>query len=93
LAFAAVEGTGLPTRGLRVDVIALGSKGEILIVECKSSPRRFYGATANGDGYLEWAGQVFLGSVDADFRHLTFLPDDTGLFIATATVQAWAHVP
>ncbi|HAC48079.1 MAG TPA: DNA repair protein MmcB-related protein, partial [Sulfitobacter sp.] len=42
LGFASVEEL-VPTRGLRVDVMALGPKGEIWIVECKSCRADFMG--------------------------------------------------
>ena len=66
----------VPTRGLRVDVMALGPKGDIWIVECKSS-RADFTSDAKWDGYLEWADRFFW-AVDADFP-VELLPDDTGL--------------
>ena len=71
----------VPTRGLRVDVMALGPKGDIWIVECKSS-RADFTSDAKWDGYLEWADRFFW-AVDADFP-VELLPDDTGLIIADA---------
>jgi len=68
----------VPTRGLRVDVMALGPKGEIWIVECKSSRADFM-SDSKWDGYLEWADRFFW-AVDADFD-VDLLPEDTGLFI------------
>jgi hypothetical protein len=49
-----------PERGKRLDVMAMGPKGEFWIVECKSSRVDF---TSDGKwgGYLEWARPVFLG--------------------------------
>ena len=57
LGFASVEEL-VPTRGLRVDVMALGPKGEIWIVECKSSRADFM-SDSKWDGYLEWADRFF----------------------------------
>lgn len=70
-----------PTRGLRVDVMALGPKGEIWVVECKSS-RADFTSDRKWEGYLEWADRFFW-AVDADFP-TELLPDDTGLIIADA---------
>ncbi|MFC6637643.1 MmcB family DNA repair protein [Sulfitobacter sp. JBTF-M27] len=76
--FACVEEL-LPTRGLRVDVMALGPKGEIWVVECKSS-RADFTSDAKWQGYLEWADRFFW-AVDQDFP-TELLPDETGLIIA-----------
>ncbi len=43
----------VPTPGLRVDVMALGPKGEVWIIECKSS-RADFRADQKWQGYLEW---------------------------------------
>jgi hypothetical protein len=69
----------VPTRGLRVDVIALGPKGEVWVVECKSS-RADFQSDHKWDGYLEWCDRFFW-AVDGDFP-TELLPDDTGLIIA-----------
>ena len=71
----------VPTRGLRVDVMALGTKGEIWIVECKSSRTDFL-SDAKWPGYLEWCDR-FLWAVDAQFP-VELLPEDTGLIVADA---------
>jgi len=71
----------VPTRGLRVDVIALTAKGEIWIVECKSS-RADFQTDSKWQGYLEWCDRFFW-AVDSEFP-LELLPDDTGLIIADA---------
>ena len=71
----------VPTSGLRVDVMALGPKGEIWVVECKSS-RADYTSDSKWQGYLEWADRFFW-AVDSDFP-TELLPDDTGLIIADA---------
>ncbi len=71
----------VPTRGLRVDVIALGPKGEIWIVECKSS-RADFTSDNKWQGYLEWADRFFW-AVDAHFP-TELLPEDCGMIIADA---------
>ncbi len=69
----------VPTRGLRVDVMGLGPRGEIWIIECKSSRVDFQTDT-KWQGYLPWCDRYFWG-VDQDFP-VDLLPDDTGLIIA-----------
>lgn len=76
--FASVEEL-VPVPGLRVDVMALGPKGEIWIVECKSS-RSDFASDRKWQGYLEWADRFFW-AVDAAFP-AELLPEDTGLIIA-----------
>ncbi|SFD46743.1 hypothetical protein SAMN04488523_10163 [Sulfitobacter brevis] len=76
--FACVEEL-VPTRGLRVDVMALGPKGEIWVVECKSS-RADYLSDAKWQGYLPWCDRFFW-AVDSDFD-TDLLPFETGLIIA-----------
>lgn len=71
----------VPARGLRVDVMGLGPKGEIWVVECKSSRADFSG-DRKWQGYLEWADRFFW-AVDAAFPN-ELLPLDTGLIIADA---------
>lgn len=71
----------VPTRGLRVDVMALGPKGELWIVECKSS-RADFQSDQKWQGYLDWCDRFFW-AVDAEFPS-EILPDDTGLMIADA---------
>jgi len=78
--FACVEEL-VPARGLRVDVMALGPKGEIWVVECKSS-RADFTSDSKWQGYLEWADRFFW-AVDQDFP-TELLPDDTGLIIGDA---------
>lgn len=78
--FACVEEL-VPTLGLRVDVMALGPKGEVWIVECKSS-RADYMADAKWQGYLEWADRFFW-AVDENFP-TDLLPEETGLIIGDA---------
>jgi len=69
----------IPARGLRVDVMALGPKGEIWVVECKSS-RADYQSDVKWQGYLEWCDRYFW-AVDEAFP-AELLPEDTGLIIA-----------
>ncbi|MEM9031474.1 MAG: MmcB family DNA repair protein [Pseudomonadota bacterium] len=69
----------VPAKGLRVDVLALGPRGEIWIVECKSS-RADFQSDAKWQGYLEWCDRYFW-AVDAAFP-TELLPEDTGLIIA-----------
>ena len=70
-----------PTPGLRVDVMALGPKGEIWIVECKSS-RADFASDRKWEGYLEWCDRYFW-AVDEAFPS-ELLPLETGLIIADA---------
>jgi hypothetical protein len=69
----------VPDRGLRVDVMALGPKGEIWVVECKSSRADFM-ADGKWQGYLEFCDRFFW-AVGADFP-TEILPEGTGLIIA-----------
>jgi len=71
----------VPTPGLRVDVMALGPKGEIWIVECKSS-RADFTSDRKWQGYLDWCDRFFW-AVDADFP-TDLLPQATGLILADA---------
>ncbi|MEJ6397802.1 MmcB family DNA repair protein [Yoonia sp. 208BN28-4] len=70
-----------PTSGLRVDVMALGPKGEIWVIECKSS-RSDFQSDHKWEGYLPWCDRFFW-AVDTVFP-TELLPDDTGLIIADA---------
>lgn len=71
----------VPASGLRVDVMALGPRGEVWIVECKSG-RADYMSDHKWQGYLEWCDRFFW-AVDADFP-ADLLPRGTGLIIADA---------
>lgn len=71
----------VPTSGLRVDVMALGPRSEIWVIECKSS-RADYMADQKWQGYLDWCDRFFW-AVDSDFP-TELLPDGTGLIIADA---------
>ena len=68
-----------PTRGLRVDVMALGPRGEIWVIECKSS-RADFQSDHKWQGYLEWCDRFFW-AVDEGFP-TDLLPEETGLIIA-----------
>jgi hypothetical protein len=69
----------VPAGGLRVDVIALGPKGEIWIVECKSG-REDFRTDHKWRSYLPWCDRFFW-AVDAEFP-TDLLPAETGLIIA-----------
>ena len=71
----------IPAPGLRVDVMALGPKGEIWIVECKSS-RADFQSDQKWHGYLEWCDRYFW-AVDEAFPS-ELLPEESGLLIADA---------
>jgi len=76
--FACVE-EYVPAPGLRVDVMALGPKGEIWVVECKSGTADFR-ADRKWQGYLDWCDRFFW-AVDARFP-AELLPEATGLILA-----------
>ena len=78
--FVAVEEL-VPAAGLRVDVMGLGPKGEVWVVECKSG-RADFTADRKWHHYLEWCDRFFW-AVDADFP-VDLLPQGTGLILADA---------
>lgn len=78
--FACIE-EFVPERGRRVDVMALGPKGEIWVIECKSSRADFL-ADAKWEGYLDWCDRYFW-AVDIDFP-TELLPQESGLLVADA---------
>ena len=80
LGFVTVEEL-VPMRGLRVDLMALGPKGEIWVVECKSC-RADFTSDQKWKGYLDWCDRFFW-AVDAEFP-AELLPDETGLILADA---------
>ena len=47
-----------PIKGLRVDLLALGTKSEIWIIECKSSREDFM-SDGKWQNYLPWCDQYF----------------------------------
>ncbi|SOH94150.1 hypothetical protein SAMN06273572_103178 [Monaibacterium marinum] len=69
----------VPARGLRVDLVALTDKGEVWIIECKSSLADFRSDT-KWQNYLEWCDRFFW-AVPNDFP-VEVLPDETGLILA-----------
>ncbi len=69
----------VPARGLRVDLISLGPKGEIWIIECKSCRADFAG-DRKWQGYLDWCDRYFW-AVDCDFP-AELLPGESGLILA-----------
>ena len=71
----------VPAPGLRVDVMALGPKGEVWVIECKSCRADFV-SDMKWQGYLDWCDRYFW-AVDADFP-TDLLPEDQGLMIADA---------
>lgn len=71
----------VPASGLRVDVMALGAKGEIWVIECKSSKADFQ-SDNKWQGYLEWCDRYFW-AVDSQFP-TELLPAETGLILADA---------
>lgn len=80
LGFASLE-EFVPTRGLRVDVMALGPKGEVWVVECKSS-RADFQADHKWQGYLDWCDRYFW-AVDELFPS-ELLPAESGVIVADA---------
>lgn len=70
-----------PAPGLRVDVAALGPKGELWVVECKSC-RADFAADGKWQGYLDWCDRYFW-AVDAEFP-AGLLPGGTGIILADA---------
>lgn len=71
----------VPARGLRVDVLGLGPKGELWVIECKSGKADFQ-SDKKWEGYLEWCDRYFW-AVDADFP-TDLLPEGTGLIVGDA---------
>lgn len=78
LGFCTVEEL-VPAPGLRVDVMALGQKGEIWVVECKSSRQDFL-SDRKWQDYLPYCDRFFW-AVDAAFP-VELLPENTGLILA-----------
>jgi len=71
----------VPTPGLRVDVMALGPRGEVWVVECKSGRSDFV-SDRKWQGYLDWCDRFFW-AVDPEFP-VELLPEGTGLILADA---------
>ena len=70
-----------PERGLRVDVMALGRKGEVWVIECKSS-RADFTSDHKWQNYLPYCDRFFW-AVDEAFP-VELLPEETGLILADA---------
>ena len=68
-----------PIKGLRVDLLALGRKSEIWIIECKSNREDFM-SDEKWQNYLPWCDQYFW-AVPTDFP-VDILPEQTGVFWA-----------
>lgn len=71
----------VPSPGLRVDLMALGPRGEVWVIECKSGPADFR-SDQKWQGYLAFCDRFFW-AVDADFP-TGVLPEGTGLILADA---------
>ncbi|MBI1170725.1 MmcB family DNA repair protein [bacterium] len=71
----------VPSPGLRVDLMALGPKGELWVIECKSG-RADFRADQKWHFYLGFCDRFFW-AVDADFP-TGLLPEETGLILADA---------
>lgn len=71
----------VPTPGLRVDLMALGPKGEVWVIECKSGHADFR-SDQKWKCYLDFCDRFFW-AVDADFP-TEVLPEGTGLILADA---------
>ncbi|MBW7056479.1 MmcB family DNA repair protein [Paracoccus bogoriensis] len=69
----------VPVRGLRVDLMSLGPRSEIWVVECKSGRADFI-SDRKWQGYLDWCDRFFW-AVDAEFP-ADLLPEGTGLIRA-----------
>lgn len=69
----------VPTPGLRVDLMALGPRGEIWIIECKSG-RADFTSDRKWQGYTPWCDRFFW-AVDAAFP-VEILPGDSGIMLA-----------
>ncbi len=80
LGFVGIE-EFVPARGLRLDVLALGPKGELWVIECKSG-RADFTSDRKWQNYLDW-GDRFFWAVGTDFP-TDLLPADSGLIIADA---------
>ena len=92
LDFACIE-EFVPSKGLRVDVMALGPKGEFWIIECKSS-RADFTMDKKWQGYLEWSDRYFW-AVDGDFpvellRH--FLADFLHVLVGNTVLKVRGSV-
>ena len=89
LNFASLE-EFVPTRGLRVDLMAIGPKSEIWIIECKSGRADFM-ADKKWQGYLDYCDSFFW-AVDMQFP-TNILPDEGGLIVADAFDAEIQRIP
>ena len=89
LNFASLE-EFVPHRGLRVDLMAIGPKSEIWIIECKSGRADFM-ADKKWQGYLDYC-DCFFWAVDIQFP-TNILPNDGGLIVADAFDAEILHFP
>jgi hypothetical protein len=80
LGYAPLAEVGLPN-GRRADLMGLGPKGEVVIVEVKSSPEDYLCDRKWGD-YLPYCDSFFF-AVGPDFPQ-PLLPQDPGLIVADA---------
>ncbi|MEM9851997.1 MAG: MmcB family DNA repair protein, partial [Pseudomonadota bacterium] len=71
----------VPTAGLRVDLMCLGPRSEVWVVECKSC-RADFASDTKWRGYLDWCDRFFF-AVPAEFP-MDILPPDQGLIVADA---------
>lgn len=69
----------VPSRGLRVDVIALAEDGEIWVIECKSSRADFM-ADHKWERYLPWCDRFFWAVAPGFPQEI--LPGGTGLMLS-----------
>ena len=67
--------------GRRADLVCLGKRGEIAIVEVKSCARDFL-ADGKWEDYRAWCDRLFF-AVDAEFPK-ALLPEESGLIVADA---------
>ncbi len=79
-----------PSAGLRVDVMAVGPKGELWVVECKSSLGDLQ-ADRKWPRYLEWCDRFFW-AVPAGFP-TEYLPQTGGLIVADAWGGTLVRMP
>ena len=78
--FACIE-EFVPIKGARVDIIAVGPKGEIWIIECKSSANDYL-QDQKWEKYLPFCDRYFW-AVPQNFP-TNILPNDGGLIVADA---------
>lgn len=79
-----------PRPGLRVDVMALGPRGEIWVIECKSSRDDFV-TDRKWHDYLGWCDRFFW-AVPTGFP-TEILPEEAGLIVADDYFGEILHLP